>query len=30
VIELGADPHAILGAHESNGGVVVRVYRPEA
>src|SRR5581483_8791840 len=30
VIELGADPHAILGAHEANGGVVVRAYRPEA
>jgi len=30
VIELGADPHAVLGAHESNGGVVVRAYRPEA
>jgi len=30
VIELGADPHAILGAHESNGGVVIRAYRPEA
>jgi 1,4-alpha-glucan branching enzyme len=30
VIELGADPHSILGAHEANGGVVVRTYRPEA
>ena len=30
MIELGADPHAILGAHESNGGVVIRAYRPEA
>ena len=31
MIELGADPHAILGAHEANGGgVVVRAYRPEA
>jgi 1,4-alpha-glucan branching enzyme len=30
VIELGADPHRVLGAHESNGGVVVRAYRPEA
>jgi 1,4-alpha-glucan branching enzyme len=30
VIELGADPHAILGAHEADGGVVVRAYRPEA
>ena len=30
VIELGADPHAVLGAHEANGGVVVRAFRPEA
>ncbi|HXR11070.1 MAG TPA: 1,4-alpha-glucan branching enzyme, partial [Gaiellaceae bacterium] len=30
MIELGADPHSILGAHESDGGVVVRAYRPEA
>jgi 1,4-alpha-glucan branching enzyme len=30
VIELGADPHQVLGAHESNGGVVVRTYRPDA
>ncbi len=31
MIELGADPHRILGAHEAkNGGVVVRTYRPEA
>jgi 1,4-alpha-glucan branching enzyme len=31
VIELGADPHRILGAHEADdGGVVVRAYRPEA
>ena len=30
MIELGADPHAILGAHEADGGVVVRAYRPEA
>jgi 1,4-alpha-glucan branching enzyme len=30
MIELGADPHSILGAHESNGGVVVRTYRPDA
>jgi 1,4-alpha-glucan branching enzyme len=30
VIELGADPHSILGAHKSNGGVVVRAYRPDA
>jgi 1,4-alpha-glucan branching enzyme len=30
LIELGADPHRILGAHEADGGVVVRAYRPEA
>jgi 1,4-alpha-glucan branching enzyme len=30
LIELGANPHSILGAHESNGGVVVRAYRPDA
>jgi 1,4-alpha-glucan branching enzyme len=30
MLELGADPHSILGAHEDNGGVVVRAYRPEA
>jgi 1,4-alpha-glucan branching enzyme len=31
MIELGADPHRILGAHEGeDGGVVVRTYRPEA
>jgi 1,4-alpha-glucan branching enzyme len=31
VIELGADPHRILGAHEADdGGVVVRAYRPDA
>jgi 1,4-alpha-glucan branching enzyme len=31
MIELGADPHRILGAHEADdGGVVVRVYRPDA
>jgi 1,4-alpha-glucan branching enzyme len=31
VIELGADPHSVLGAHEADdGGVVVRAYRPEA
>ena len=30
MIELGADPHAVLGAHESNGGVVVRALRPDA
>jgi 1,4-alpha-glucan branching enzyme len=30
-IELGNDPHRILGAHEADdGGVVVRAYRPEA
>ena len=28
VIELGADPHSVLGAHEADdGGVVVRAYR---
>jgi 1,4-alpha-glucan branching enzyme len=30
VIELGSDPHAILGAHEAKDGVVVRTFRPEA
>jgi 1,4-alpha-glucan branching enzyme len=30
MIELGADPHSILGAHQADGGVVVRTYRPEA
>ena len=30
VIELGPDPHATLGAHAANGGVVVRAFRPEA
>ena len=31
MIELGADPHRILGAHAADGGgVVVRAYRPEA
>jgi 1,4-alpha-glucan branching enzyme len=30
MIELGADPHSVLGAHEANGGVVVRAYRPDA
>jgi 1,4-alpha-glucan branching enzyme len=30
VIELGADPHRVLGAHATDGGVVVRTYRPEA
>jgi 1,4-alpha-glucan branching enzyme len=29
-LDLGADPHAVLGAHEAKGGVVVRVFRPEA
>jgi len=31
VIELGSDPHSVLGAHEADdGGVVVRAYRPDA
>src|SRR5947207_7357550 len=30
LIELGADPHRILGGHEADGGVVVRTYRPDA
>jgi 1,4-alpha-glucan branching enzyme len=30
MIDLGSDPHSVLGAHESNGGVVVRAYRPDA
>ncbi|MDX6681551.1 MAG: 1,4-alpha-glucan branching enzyme, partial [Solirubrobacteraceae bacterium] len=30
MIELGANPHGTLGAHETKGGVVVRTYRPEA
>jgi 1,4-alpha-glucan branching enzyme len=31
MIELGANPHGVLGAHEADdGGVVVRAYRPEA
>src|SRR5436190_1739682 len=30
MIELGADPHRVLGAHEENGGVIVRAYRPDA
>ncbi len=30
MFELGADPHAVLGAHEGEGGVVVRAFRPEA
>ena len=29
MIELGGDPHGVLGAHEEDGGVVVRTYRPE-
>jgi len=29
-IELGADPHSVLGAHQADGGVVVRAYRPGA
>ena len=31
MIELGSDPHSVLGAHEADdGGVVVRAYRPDA
>jgi 1,4-alpha-glucan branching enzyme len=30
MIELGPDPHSVLGAHASDGGVVVRAYRPDA
>ncbi|MDX6467493.1 MAG: 1,4-alpha-glucan branching enzyme, partial [Gaiellaceae bacterium] len=30
MIELGANPHGTLGAHETQSGVVVRTYRPEA
>ncbi|MHB8469489.1 MAG: 1,4-alpha-glucan branching protein GlgB [Gaiellaceae bacterium] len=30
MIELGADPHSILGAHATAAGVVVRAFRPEA
>src|SRR5581483_47898 len=31
LIELGSNPHGVLGAHEAvDGGVVVRVYRPDA
>ena len=26
----GPDPHSVLGAHEAKGGVVVRVFRPDA
>ena len=29
-VELGANPHSVLGAHEAEDGVVVRAYRPEA
>src|SRR5436190_21144537 len=29
-IELGANPHGVLGAHEAEDGVVVRALRPEA
>ena len=29
-VELGANPHGVLGAHEAEDGVVVRTYRPEA
>ena len=29
-IELGANPHGVLGAHEAEDGVVVRAFRPEA
>jgi 1,4-alpha-glucan branching enzyme len=29
-VELGANPHGILGAHEKDGSVVVRAFRPEA
>jgi 1,4-alpha-glucan branching enzyme len=28
--ELGANPHGVLGAHETSNGVVVRAFRPEA
>ncbi len=30
MLELGANPHEVLGAHEADGGVVVRAYQPEA
>ena len=30
MLELGANPHSVLGAHESEDGVVVRAFRPEA
>jgi len=29
-LELGANPHGVLGAHEAEDGVVVRAFRPEA
>ncbi|HVS85503.1 MAG TPA: 1,4-alpha-glucan branching enzyme, partial [Gaiellaceae bacterium] len=29
-VELGSNPHGVLGAHETKDGVVVRAYRPEA
>jgi 1,4-alpha-glucan branching enzyme len=29
-VDLGANPHGVLGAHEAEDGVVVRAYRPEA
>ena len=29
-VDLGANPHGILGAHKAEDGVVVRAYRPEA
>ena len=29
-VELGPNPHGVLGAHEAEGGVVVRTLRPEA
>ena len=28
--EFGHDPHATLGAHPAEGGVVVRTFRPDA
>jgi len=29
-VDLGANPHGVLGAHEAEDGVVVRTLRPEA
>ena len=29
-VDLGANPHGVLGAHEAENGVVVRTLRPEA